>query len=124
MYILDCITCLNALTYLVNPNYLYIHIYLLTLVCPHQGAPFHKGRVSDIEDMGGSQISCVLHNWAFSLEDGKSASNTFVVDVYNVKLMDGNQVYISLEPKNSQIEGQRRDFNGSELIYNPGLGWI
>ena len=79
----------------------------------------------------GSQITCVLHNWTFSLEDGKSASNSFVLDVYDVKLEDvpgsssQQYVFISLEPKNTNVQGTRRDFGGSELIFNPSLGcWI
>ena len=104
----------------INPT----RVYAVSNTCPHQGVPLHKGSVSDIEDMGivwGSQISCVLHNWTFSMEDGKSASNSFVLDVYDVKLVpvpgsDQQSVFISLEPKNKNVEGPRRDFGGSKVV--------
>jgi nitrite reductase/ring-hydroxylating ferredoxin subunit len=89
--------------------------------CPHKGAPLHKGIIKDIEDLERASVSCVLHGWTFSLVDGKSRANNFVIDVYDVKL-DGNQIWISMEATNQGITGERR--NLTELVYNPALGWI
>jgi nitrite reductase/ring-hydroxylating ferredoxin subunit len=96
-------------------------LYAVNNVCPHKAAPLHRGTVTDIEDI--AKISCLLHGWTFSLHDGKSDANSFVLDIYDIKIKD-DQVWVSFEKKNSDIEGDRRDFNGQELIYNPGLGWI
>lgn len=94
-------------------------LFCVSNVCPHQAAPLHKGVVDDIEDI----ISCTLHGWTFDLSSGLCASNRFVLDVYDVIVCRG-VVYVSDVPSNTDAVGTRRNFNGNELVYNPGLGWI
>ncbi|KAI8622573.1 Rieske [2Fe-2S] iron-sulfur domain-containing protein [Chytriomyces sp. MP71] len=85
-------------------------------ICPHQGAPLHKGAVTDIEDMGivwGSAIVCRVHGWNFDVETGACGSTRFVIDTFDVKVEGGN-VFVSLQPKNASTQGPRRDFGGKE----------
>jgi nitrite reductase/ring-hydroxylating ferredoxin subunit len=94
-------------------------LFCILNVCPHQGAPLHKGIV-DIEELN---LSCMLHGWRFDLKTGECSSNRFVLDIFKVKIKDG-VVWVSSSPTNKHIKGTRRDFMGNELIYNPGMGWI
>jgi nitrite reductase/ring-hydroxylating ferredoxin subunit len=90
-------------------------------VCPHKGAPLHKAAVKDIEDLEKSKLTCMLHGWRFSLKTGKSITNEYVIEMYDI-VVENEQVWVSIEPNNNDIEGIRS--NAQELVYNPGLGWI
>ncbi|KAJ3260936.1 hypothetical protein HDU77_001149 [Chytriomyces hyalinus] len=86
-------------------------------ICPHQGAPLHTGSCVDIEDFGivwGSAIVCTRHGWNFDLETGACGSTRFVIDVFDVKVDAQENVFVSLEPKNKDTQGPRRDFGGKE----------
>jgi nitrite reductase/ring-hydroxylating ferredoxin subunit len=85
--------------------------------CPHKGAPFHQGTIKDIEDT----VTCLLHNWTFSLKTGKSDRNDHVIDIHDVIVKDGI-LWISIDPVNQKVQGTRKRLQ--ELVYNPSMGWI
>ncbi|KAI9328618.1 hypothetical protein BDR26DRAFT_873741 [Obelidium mucronatum] len=85
-------------------------------ICPHAGVSLHKGQCVDIEDMGivwGSAIVCAAHGWSFDLDTGSCGNTRFVIDVHEVK-QEGENVFVSLKPKNANVQGPRRDFGGKE----------
>lgn len=70
----------------------------------------------DIEDFGivfGQKIVCPSHGWAFDVSNGKSENSRYILDVYDVKVLD-DKVYVSIKPSNELEIGVRRDFGGVE----------
>ncbi|GJJ75690.1 hypothetical protein EMPS_08048 [Entomortierella parvispora] len=91
--------------------------YAFINICPHQGSALSKGSMTDIEDMGivwGAGVVCSLHGWTFDAFSGQSSSTRFVIDTFEVKEVDGH-VFVSVLPRNTHVQGQRRDFGGKEL---------
>ncbi|KAJ3354658.1 hypothetical protein HDU83_004880 [Entophlyctis luteolus] len=85
-------------------------------ICPHQGVSLHKGQCVDIEDMGikwGTAVVCAAHGWSFDTDTGACGNSRFVIDVFDVKVID-DHLFVSLKPKNLGVEGPRRDFGGKE----------
>ncbi|KAJ3074994.1 hypothetical protein HDU98_009555 [Podochytrium sp. JEL0797] len=106
-------TPLNKRIAIVNRNK---KLSAIVNICPHQGVSLHRGECVDIEDMGinwGSAIVCVAHGWSFDLETGACGNTRFVIDVHEIKVVDEN-VFVSLKPKNTGVQGPRRDFGGKE----------
>jgi phenylpropionate dioxygenase-like ring-hydroxylating dioxygenase large terminal subunit len=68
-------------------------------------------------------LTCFLHGWSFDLSTGECRNNRFVLDIFDVKIQD-DYLWISYKPTNQNVKGNRRDFMGNELIYNPQMGWI
>ncbi|KAI9207635.1 uncharacterized protein BJ171DRAFT_493284 [Polychytrium aggregatum] len=86
-------------------------------ICPHQGAPLHKGVVTDIEDMGiiwGTAITCHLHGWTYDVTTGTCENSRTILDCFDVKVVDA-RVWVSRQPSNLDVKGPRRDFGGNEL---------
>ncbi|KAJ3057504.1 hypothetical protein HK097_004025 [Rhizophlyctis rosea] len=103
-------------------------------ICPHQGGSFAKGSLIDIEDFGikwGVAVVCPLHSWSFHADNGECDRSRFVLDTHDVRVLsaDGTtveqkagvifspdmSVEVSIEPKNKDVPGPRRDFGGVPL---------
>ncbi|KAI8894653.1 Rieske [2Fe-2S] iron-sulfur domain-containing protein [Globomyces pollinis-pini] len=96
--------------------------YALQNSCPHQAAPLHCATISDIED-AHDRITCILHGWTFDLKTASTLNNKYTLHKYQVIISD-DDVYVGLKPFNVDTAGIRHDFNGKELSYSPGIGWI
>ncbi|KAF9582944.1 hypothetical protein BGW38_010556 [Lunasporangiospora selenospora] len=62
----------------------------------------------------GAGVVCSLHGWIFDATTGRSDSTRFVIDTFDIKEIDGH-IFVSLQPKNSNVAGPRRDFGGREM---------
>lgn len=59
--------------------------YALDGVCPHQGGPLGKGRLS------GTTITCPWHGWQFNVATGQHLTNASVCHPrFEVQVVDGN----------------------------------
>jgi nitrite reductase (NADH) small subunit len=66
-------------------------IFALRDKCPHKGGPLSQGIVS------GKTVTCPLHNWKISLENGEAMGpDTGCSGVYGVKL-EGETIYLNLK---------------------------
>jgi len=65
--------------------------YALDGVCPHQGGPLGKGRLT------GCILTCPWHGWQFDVRDGQhQLSQAYRHPTFPVKI-DGDQVLIDLD---------------------------
>ncbi|MBK8973290.1 MAG: nitrite reductase small subunit NirD [Hahellaceae bacterium] len=65
-------------------------VFALRDKCPHKGGALSQGIVH------GSRVTCPLHNWVISLEDGEAQGfDTGCTATYKTK-MEGTSVYFSL----------------------------
>jgi 3-phenylpropionate/trans-cinnamate dioxygenase ferredoxin subunit len=70
-------------------------VYAINNVCPHQHfSMLHQGTVKGIE------LTCPMHGWTFSLDDGRATTGNGRARVYHVKV-EGEDVY---------VEKPRREF--------------
>lgn len=105
------------------------NFYATSNVCPHQGGPLSSGSIVDIEDTSLCSddnsshpvIECPIHSWQFDMQTGSCLSNKYVIDTYGVFVENG-QIYLT-PATNTNVAGQRRDFNGNEMVKS-ALGWI
>ncbi|MCX7797699.1 MAG: nitrite reductase small subunit NirD [Melioribacter sp.] len=68
-------------------------IYALSNICPHQKIHLiHEGLVED------GKVYCPVHGWQFDLRNGNLANGRRGLDIYEVKVIDGN-VYIRANKK-------------------------
>lgn len=66
-------------------------IFALRDKCPHKGGPLSQGIVS------GNSVTCPLHNWKISLENGEAMGpDSGCSGVYAVKL-EGETIYLNLK---------------------------
>ena len=66
-------------------------IYVLDDACPHKGGPLSDGIVHD------NCVTCPLHNWVISLEDGcATGADEGRTTRYKVRLDDG---YVHVQPQ-------------------------
>ncbi|HET6272199.1 MAG TPA: Rieske 2Fe-2S domain-containing protein [Bacteroidota bacterium] len=69
-------------------------VYAINNVCPHQHTPsLHQGTLD------GLFVTCPMHGWTFSLEDGRPKFGNGRATVYQVKV-EGGDVYVE-QPKSS-----------------------
>ena len=60
-------------------------VYAIDDQCPHKQGPLSQGIVHD------NCVTCPLHNWVISLEDGTAqGADEGTVTVYPVEIADGN----------------------------------
>lgn len=67
--------------------------YAIDDTCPHQGAPLNDGLVFD------KSVTCILHGWRFSLEDGRlcdSPRAKSLVGTFPVRVV-GDEIQIAVE---------------------------
>lgn len=65
-------------------------IYAINNVCPHQHfSMLHQGTLD------GVYLTCPMHGWAFSLEDGVPRTGNGKARTYQVKL-EGDDVYVEM----------------------------
>ncbi len=65
-------------------------VYAIEDKCPHKKGPLSQGIVH------GNCVSCPLHNWVISLEDGKAqGADEGTVRSFNVKL-DGEDIHLNV----------------------------
>jgi NAD(P)H-dependent nitrite reductase small subunit len=63
-------------------------VYAINNVCPHQHfSMLHQG------SLDGLHVTCPMHGWSFSLEDGRAQSGNGRAKVYRVK-QEGDVVLI------------------------------
>jgi 3-phenylpropionate/trans-cinnamate dioxygenase ferredoxin subunit len=63
-------------------------LYAINNVCPHQHfALLHQGTLD------GIHLTCPMHGWTFSLEDGKATTGNGRAKVYQVKV-EGDIVFV------------------------------
>jgi NAD(P)H-dependent nitrite reductase small subunit len=63
-------------------------IYAINNVCPHQHfSMLHQGTLD------GVHVTCPMHGWTFSLEDGQPKFGNGRAKTYQVKV-DGEHVYV------------------------------
>ena len=66
-------------------------IYALDGVCPHQGGPLGKGRLT------GCTITCPWHGWQYDVRTGRHlVSESVVQPRFEVKVADGD-VFVELD---------------------------
>lgn len=64
-------------------------LYCIAAHCPHQFAPLIGG---DVDEEG--ILTCLLHDWRFRLNDGRSPDNDFIcVDAWECGL-DGERIWV------------------------------
>ena len=52
--------------------------------CPHKGGPLSEGIVH------GKSVTCPLHNWVFSLENGEAqGADEGMIDTFAIRIEDG-----------------------------------
>lgn len=70
-------------------------IFALEDKCPHKSGPLSQGIVHD------GCVTCPLHNWVISLENGKAqGADDGATASFPIKL-DGEKIFISLRPTNA-----------------------
>ena len=63
-------------------------LYAINNICPHQHTPsLHQG------SLDGLFLTCPMHGWTFSLEDGRARFGSGRAKVYHVKV-EGDNVYL------------------------------
>lgn len=66
-------------------------IFALRDKCPHKGGPLSQGIIS------GKTVTCPLHNWKISLENGEALGpDEGCAGVYAVKL-EGEKIFLNLK---------------------------
>jgi NAD(P)H-dependent nitrite reductase small subunit len=68
-------------------------VYAISNVCPHQHfSMLHQGALE------GIHVTCPMHGWTFSLEDGNPSSGNGRAKTYQVRVV-GEDVFVE-RPKN------------------------
>jgi nitrite reductase/ring-hydroxylating ferredoxin subunit len=70
------------------------NLYAVGNLCPHQHAP-----AMHIAHLSGLTLTCPMHGWTFSLEDGKEERGMGRLRTYRVAVV-GDEVYVQ-EPRPS-----------------------
>jgi nitrite reductase (NADH) small subunit len=66
--------------------------YALDGVCPHQGGPLGKGKLT------GCVVTCPWHGWQFDVTTGQhQASRSIRHQTFDVKIDEG-KVWVSIDP--------------------------
>jgi nitrite reductase (NADH) small subunit len=75
------------------------HIYAISGVCPHLGAPLAYG------NLAGRMLACPWHAWEFDCSTGEYDRNPLLrLDRFEVKVEDG-WVLVGCEPDRGEPEG-------------------
>ena len=85
-------------------------VYATQARCPHRGAPLADGL------MGGGQVLCPFHAYAFDLATGEALNSTCPrLEVYPVSVSANGEIVLGLPPANLSVARTELRFEGDLL---------